>query len=89
MKRILSLCDKYGLVKPIRNGPDIDSLKFGPVGAFLVGNVRQEWHLSNVINREENVFPIHSFTPSMESANKGMYSNPATLLTTAFGVVFR
>lgn len=65
MKKILNLCDKHGFVKPIWNGPEVSCLKFGPVGEFLVNNVRQEWYLANVIDREDNVFPIHTHSSQL------------------------
>ncbi|XP_034241987.1 DNA polymerase subunit gamma-2, mitochondrial [Thrips palmi] len=60
MKKVLNLCDKHGFVKPVWKGAEVSSLKFGPIGEFLVNNVRQEWYLGNVIDRNDNVFPIHS-----------------------------
>lgn len=71
MKKIINLSEKHGLMKPVRNGAEVGCLKFGPVGTFLINNVRQEWLLCNVIDRDENVFPIHSSMLSSDSANKG------------------
>lgn len=68
MKKILQLCDKHGLFKPIWCGTEVDSLKFGPVGEFLVNNVRQEWLLSNVINRDESFYPIQTSCSEMCSS---------------------
>ena len=67
MKKILQLCDRRGLVKPIWNGSSVTQLKFGPVGEFLVNNVRQEWFLSNVISRDDNMYPISSHCLSPEN----------------------
>ncbi|KAK3930360.1 DNA polymerase subunit gamma-2, mitochondrial [Frankliniella fusca] len=60
LKKILQLCEKHGFVKPVRSASGASGLQFGPIGEFLVNNVRQEWLYSNVVNRDENVYPIHS-----------------------------
>lgn len=70
MKKILLLCEKHGLMKPQWSGSGVSSLKFGPLGEFLVNNVRQEWILYNVINRDENVYPIHSSASKPDEINR-------------------
>lgn len=60
MKKILQLCEKRGLVKPVWNESNVHCLKFGPVGEFLLNNIKHEWFLSNVISRDDNVYPICS-----------------------------
>lgn len=65
MKKILNLCDKHGFLKPIWNGSEVSFLKFGPIGEFLINNVRQEWYLGNVIDRDDNVYPIHSHSSEL------------------------
>ncbi|KAE8742691.1 hypothetical protein FOCC_FOCC011723 [Frankliniella occidentalis] len=60
LKKILHLCEKHGFVKPLWHGSEVTRLNFGPVGEFLVNNVRQEWHYSSVVNRDENFYPVQS-----------------------------
>lgn len=70
MKKILQLCDKHGFVKPVWTGPEVSCLKFGPIGEFLINNVRQEWHLGNVINRDDNVFPISTHSSQLSGLGR-------------------
>lgn len=50
-KKILGLCEKHGFLKQINN-----ALKFGPTGTLLQENLRNEWLLNMVTNRDVPVF---------------------------------
>ncbi|XP_049801370.1 DNA polymerase subunit gamma-2, mitochondrial [Schistocerca nitens] len=57
MQKILQICERHSLAKPIFSENSLYCMKFGPVGELLKKFLCHEWLHANVISSEIGVFP--------------------------------
>lgn len=57
MQKILQICERHSLAKPIFSDNSLHCMKFGPAGELLKKFLCHEWLHTNVISSEIGVFP--------------------------------
>lgn len=60
LTKLLQIFENFLYLKPIHSGSAVSNFKYGPLGELLCQNIHQEWTISNVINRNCNVYPFCS-----------------------------
>lgn len=70
LSSIISLCEKNGLVRKKLVSSLKSELNVGPIGTFLMQNLKNEWYKNIVINKENTVFfsDHNNFVESFEFA---------------------